>query len=101
MQVVFQPDCPGVALMTDRIAVAALGLADVEVEVVERSLAELAILGGSPTVLIDGIDPFPAADTGSEPHCRLYLTSAGLEGAPGIGDLRAAFVRSTSPGDER
>jgi len=81
--------------MTERIAVAALGLDDVEVEVVERSFAQLAVVGGSPTLLIDGVDPFPAADTGSEPHCRLYLTSTGLEGAPGIDDLRAALERSS------
>ena len=69
VQVLFRPECPGVALMTDRIGVAALGLDGGEVEVMERSFAELAVLGGSPTALIDGVDPFPAADTGGEPHC--------------------------------
>lgn len=99
VQVLFQPDCPGVALMTDRIAMAARGLDDVEVEVVERSFADLAVLGGSPTVLIDGVDPFPAADRGREAHCRLYRTPAGIEGAPSIDDLRAALDQASTPGN--
>ena len=99
VRVLFQPDCPGVELMTDRIAAAARGLVDVEVEVVERSFVELAVLGGSPTVLIDGVDPFPAADRGREAHCRLYRTPAGIEGAPSIDDLAPPSNRRAGPGD--
>lgn len=49
---------------------------------------------GSPTVLIDGIDPFDATGpTGLS--CRMYRTDVGLEGAPSVDQLVAALkVRS-------
>jgi hypothetical protein len=46
---------------------------------------------GSPTILVDGEDPF--AD-GQEPlglSCRVYRTPSGIEGAPTIEQLRAAL----------
>ena len=46
---------------------------------------------GSPTVLVDGHDPF--ANNG-EPHglsCRIYQTPAGPAGAPTVEQLRGAL----------
>lgn len=41
---------------------------------------------GSPTILIDGRDPFDAAGpTGLS--CRVYRTDAGMEGAPSVDQL--------------
>ena len=47
---------------------------------------------GSPTVLIDGIDPFgePAASFGLS--CRLYSTPNGLSGVPTIEQIRVALA---------
>jgi hypothetical protein len=47
--------------------------------------------GGSPTVLIDGIDPFATPATAHEYACRVYQTSAGLAGSPTREQLRAAL----------
>lgn len=46
---------------------------------------------GSPTVLIDGRDPF--AEPGAIPglSCRVYRTDAGVAGAPTPAQLRAAL----------
>jgi hypothetical protein len=45
---------------------------------------------GSPTLLIDGIDPFDATGpTGL--FCRVYRTDAGPEGAPSLNQLLAAL----------
>ena len=46
---------------------------------------------GSPTVLIDGGDPF--AEPGATPGlaCRIYRTDGGLAGAPTVTQLRAAL----------
>lgn len=45
---------------------------------------------GSPTVLIDGRDPFDATGpTGLS--CRVYRTDVGMEGAPSVDQLVAAF----------
>ena len=49
---------------------------------------------GSPTILIDGRDPFEAAGpTGLS--CRVYRTDAGLEGAPSVEQLLVA-LKATS-----
>jgi hypothetical protein len=52
---------------------------------------------GSPTVLIDGVDPFldQAAPVGLS--CRLYRTDEGTDGAPSLAQLRAVF-RDRCPG---
>ena len=46
---------------------------------------------GSPTVLIDGVDPFadPGAPIGLS--CRVYETEAGFAGSPTLGQLEAAI----------
>lgn len=41
---------------------------------------------GSPTILIDGVDPFDATGPASL-SCRVYRTDAGLEGAPSVDQL--------------
>lgn len=46
---------------------------------------------GSPTVLVDGFDPFANADEGIGLACRVYSTDAGREGAPSIDQLREAL----------
>jgi hypothetical protein len=62
---------------------------------------EAARLGfaGSPTVLLDGIDPFA---TGHEPTglaCRVYTTPHGPQGSPTLEQLRAV-LRTTTPGGD-
>ena len=47
---------------------------------------------GSPTILIDGTDPFPVAD-GTTVASRLYFTDAGLEGAPSVRQLEEVLRR--------
>ena len=64
---------------------------------VERQLvttaeqAEAVGFRGSPTVLVNGRDPFadPTAPTGLS--CRVYSTEAGLAGAPTVEQLLAAL----------
>lgn len=46
---------------------------------------------GSPTVLVDGLDPFANAEEPVGLACRVYLTVAGQEGAPSIGQLQQAL----------
>jgi hypothetical protein len=47
---------------------------------------------GSPTVLIDGIDPY--AEPGATPSlsCRLYRTEHGLAGSPTVAQLLTALA---------
>jgi hypothetical protein len=88
--------CPNWRVAEERLraALADVGPEDAEV-VLERVETYEEALGlgfqGSPTVLIDGRDPFAdeRADIGLA--CRVYLTPEGLQGAPTFDQLRAAL----------
>jgi hypothetical protein len=92
------PDCPNAPVLEERLAAVVDGRADVSVshEVI-ASEPDAASRGmhGSPTLLIDGVDPF--AVPGQEPSlsCRLYRDDEGrATGAPSVGQLRQAIERS-------
>ncbi|MET9966189.1 organomercurial lyase [Streptomyces sp. NPDC006356] len=91
------PDCPDAPVIRERVTRALDGRrTDVEfVEVADREQAARLGMTGSPTVLIDGADPF--AMPGAEPSlsCRLYRGSDGtVDGAPDITELRSALRAS-------
>ena len=46
---------------------------------------------GSPTILLDGDDPFPAEEASYGLTCRLYRTEAGQEGSPSVEQILAAL----------
>lgn len=59
------------------------------IETPER--AQEVAFRGSPTVLIDGRDPFLDDDAPIGLMCRVYTTPEGLAGAPTLSQLRAAL----------
>jgi hypothetical protein len=90
--------CPHAALLEERLAAAlAGGPPPVIIRRVITDLDEAARAGlrGSPTVLLDGWDPFAAPGQPASMSCRLYDSGAGrLEGAPSVGRLRQAIGRA-------
>jgi len=89
--------CPHWRTMHDRLreALRAEGMASVEpvLERVEAAEdAERLRFIGSPTILVDGRDPFAG---GSEASfgltCRVYQTPEGLGGSPTVDQLRTAL----------
>ncbi|PVU84310.1 thioredoxin family protein (plasmid) [Cellulomonas sp. WB94] len=73
-----------------REALDAAGRVDVVVERVLVSTPEQAAelsFHGSPSVLVDGVDPFAAPDAPVGLACRLYRTPSGLAGAPTVEQL--------------
>lgn len=70
-------------------------LVDVEVRVVTADdVADLPQFGGSPTVLIDGVDPLTEGQADQVGlSCRVYRTPAGLAGVPSLEQLRQALRR--------
>lgn len=46
-----------------------------------------AVFGGSPTFVIDGVDPFAGADVAPDLACRVYATPSGPQGVPTVGQL--------------
>lgn len=53
--------------------------------------AETLEFRGSPTVLVDGVDPFAEEASPVGLACRLYATPDGLRGAPSVAMLRASL----------
>lgn len=47
---------------------------------------------GSPTILVNGVDPFPIRDATSSQACRLYLTPQGTAGTPSTSQLATALA---------
>ncbi|MBS3941346.1 MAG: thioredoxin family protein [Actinobacteria bacterium] len=54
--------------------------------------AERLGFAGSPTVLVDGVDPFATGDEPTGLACRVYATDDGPQGSPGLGQLRAVLA---------
>lgn len=97
-------ECPNAAVFAERLAVALAGFPGVVVERRELADEQAAIqagLCGSPTLLVDGVDPF--AVPGQEPSlsCRIYRDTAGRPApAPSVGEMRQALLAAAPrPGD--
>jgi hypothetical protein len=63
----------------------------VNVDSTER--AEELDFRGSPTVLIDGVDPFRDHDAPTGLSCRIYPTASGFQGTPPEQQLRTEIER--------
>jgi len=95
-------DCPNLRLMLDRLAEAT----DLPVETREVTTeSEAATLGmnGSPTLLINGIDPFASVDQcTSGVSCRLYRGQEGRNvAAPSVDQLRDVLAEAKQSVPER
>lgn len=78
-------NCPSVAPLMDQMAQVLAGRTDGSVServVVSDAAAKRLKLRGSPTVLVDGSDPFPAPSGSMGLSCRLYETPYGPRGFP-------------------
>ena len=56
-----------------------------------QELAEEHGFRGSPTLIIDGVDPFADPDAPVGLSCRVYKTDDGYAGSPSLEQLRAAI----------
>ncbi|MDQ4037640.1 MAG: alkylmercury lyase [Actinomycetota bacterium] len=92
LQILHVPDCPNVARLQARLNEVLVGPHAVEVSRRElRTLAEAAAAGmtGSPTLLVDGTDPFRMPDQQPSLSCRLYRDPSGrVDGSPSQADLQ-------------
>lgn len=94
VQVLHVPGCPHAVVLTARLADLMGDGVQVEVRTV-RDEGEAVLLGmcGSPTLLIDGIDPFTAGVRPPSLSCRLYSGEDGaLAGVPSLAQLRQAIA---------
>lgn len=101
------PDCPNASVLDGRLEAVLDGRPEVSVahEVIsDESEAARWGMHGSPTLLIDGADPFAGQGRAPGLSCRLYRDEdARLSGAPSISQLRQAIelalARPGGPGD--
>jgi hypothetical protein len=94
------PGCPHREVFEQRLAQALAGrpVTIVRHEVHDAAQAQRLGLRGSPTLLIDGSDPFGVPGEPAGLWCRLYrLPDGSVDGAPSVDQLRAALNRSASP----
>lgn len=92
------PGCPNAAVLDDRLEAILRDRAGVSVShevIADQSAAERWGMHGSPTLLIDGADPFAAPEQVPGLSCRLYQDDDGkLSGAPSVTQLQRAIDRA-------
>lgn len=76
----------------EALAVAGLSVTPQYVQVESPEEAERLAFRGSPTVLIDGADPFADAGAPVGLSCRVFQTPDGLRGAPTVEQLLAVLT---------
>jgi hypothetical protein len=91
--------CPNWEVAVDRIreALDRTGHRDVEVGVRvigTASEAQRSPFGGSPTIVVDGVDLFASADVVEDLACRVYRTPFGVAGCPTVDQIIERLVRA-------
>lgn len=99
LQVVHVPDCPNLSPMLERLREAT----DLPVstrEVSSEVEAATAGMAGSPTLLINGRDPFAVSgEIGCSWSCRIYRDeNGGMVSAPSVAQLRDALTAAHAAG---
>jgi hypothetical protein len=94
------PDCPHEASARAVLNQAAqlAGVLDLELTITVIDSDEEAHRRGfigSPTFLIEGVDPFPVPGAPPAVACRVYLTAAGHAGTPDVAALQKALTRAS------
>lgn len=94
------PGCPHAPVLEQRLAEALAAWPAVTVRrqvIADVAEAERWRMHGSPTLLVNGNDPFAEAGTGPAVACRLYRAENGsLDGAPSVAALRRALEQATA-----
>lgn len=90
------PNCPNAAAFTERLATVLTGYPGVTFtrrQIDDERMAEQAGMHGSPTLLINGTDPFATPGQAASLSCRMYRDEAGCVGpAPSVEAIRHALA---------
>jgi hypothetical protein len=98
VRLLYFDDCPNWRVAKARLeeALARTG-ADPDAVIYEQvtTIEQAEALGfrGSPTILVDGTDPFADPDAPTGLTCRIYRTGTGVEPAPTVEQLQAVLAR--------
>lgn len=95
--VLYVPACPNVDRATRRLreALDATGVVATITETEVSTPTDAARLGmrGSPTILLDGHDPFAEPNDPTSISCRLYDVGGAVDGAPSVEQIVSALER--------
>lgn len=98
VEVLVVPDCPNEAAATELIQAAATNTGVFAIitrtEITTHEQAQERGFTGSPTILVNGIDPFARPGQPVALTCRLYTSPAGLQGIPALIDLSDAVTEA-------
>jgi hypothetical protein len=90
------PDCPNTAAFEQRLAAALAGRPEAVVRrrvIASEQEAAQEGMHGSPTLLVDGTDPFAAPGQPTSLSCRLYTDVSGRAGpVPSIAELQRVLT---------
>ncbi|CAN7247213.1 DF family (seleno)protein [Knoellia sp. LjRoot47] len=97
IELLFFDGCPNSAVAEERLLTAlrgaGLGHVDIErIKVTDPEHAERLGFTGSPTVRVNGRDPFATGDEKVGFACRVYTGPDGLSGAPSLEQFRKALA---------
>ncbi len=94
------PGCPNAPVLEQRLAEVLAGWPGVTVRrrvIANEADAARWRMHGSPTLLVNGRDPFAEAGLGPAVACRMYRGENGrLDGAPSVAALRQALEQAGS-----
>ena len=98
VRLLYFDDCPNWRVADARLKAALVGMgADPDTVIYEQvtTIEQAEALGfrGSPTILVDGTDPFADPEAPAGLTCRIYRTATGAQPAPTVEQLRAVFAR--------
>lgn len=93
LELLYFDDCPNWEIAAERLDAVARGRGlTVDRRIVTTpEEAETARFRGSPTILVDGEDPFASADEPFGLACRMYQTPDGPAGSPTTDQLEAVL----------
>lgn len=98
VRLLYFEDCPNWRVAEARLKEALISLGGdpdaftcEQVTTVEQ--AEALGFRGSPTILVNGVDPFADPDAPAGLTCRIYRTATGVQPAPTVAQLQAALTR--------
>lgn len=93
IELLYFDDCPNWSTAAERLdrILAERGVTAERVLVESDEQAKAIGFRGSPTILIDGRDPFARGDEPFGLSCRVYVTDDGLAGSPTEEQLRAVL----------
>jgi hypothetical protein len=95
VELLYFDDCPHWQVAEARLRRAAepLGLPVEHRLITTPEQAEAAGFRGSPTILLDGVDPFARGDEPFGLACRMFQTPDGPAGSPSVEQIAAALAQ--------